>query len=225
MTEHAHMHTDTPPGLVKTALAELLQTLINQAISMDSLQGEAFLPCADQVVQTSFKDVGVSVFWVFHLNPNHQTGENPAGQFVVQTHLMGEADAHLHIRLLDWLSSGPQTPVDPIGGDNALAQAFIQALRQLDIDWEEALSHLTGDLIAHQTDEAVRGARDQVRSFQEKAWATLREYLQYELKLLPLPHEVVHFEKDLGELTRRVDALTHRVESLMADHMQPHIQP
>ena len=227
MTEHTHTQTNapTPPGLVKTALAELLQTLINQAIALDSLQGEGFLPCANQVVQTSFKDVGLSVFWVFHQNPNHQTGENSAGHFVVQTHLMGEADAHLHIWLWDWLSAGPQTPTDPIGGDPALAQAFIQALRALDIDWEEALSHLTGDLIAHQTGQAVRGAKDQARSFQEKAWATLREYLQYELKLLPLPHEVAHFEKDIDELSQRVDALTHRVEALMADQMQPHIQP
>ncbi|KUJ72681.1 SCP2 domain-containing protein [Thiomicrospira sp. WB1] len=215
------------PGLVKTALAEVLQPLINQAIAWDTLQGEAFLPCAEKVVQTSFRDLGLSVFWTFHPNPDHVPDQNPAGEFVVQTHLMGEADAHIQTDFLSWLKKGPEqgTSTQTLLGDKALARQFLTALGGLSIDWEEQLSHLTGDLIAHQAGEAVRGAREQTRSLQEKAWTTLREYLQFELKLLPLPHEVTQFETDVNELAQRVDALTHRVEALMADQMQPHIQP
>lgn len=227
MTDHSDTHTDTslktPPGLVKTALAELLQTLINQAIAMDSIQGEAFLPCADKVVQTSFKDVGLSVFWVFHPNPDHRADENPAGEFVVQTHLIGEADAHLHANLFDWLQQGPCA--DTVKGDQALGEAFLHALKTIDIDWEEQLSRLTGDMVAFQTGEAVRGLKREAQNLQEKAWTTLREYLQFELKLLPQRHEIARFERDVADTEARVEALTHRIERLMSQQMQPHLNP
>jgi ubiquinone biosynthesis protein UbiJ len=215
--------TENPPGLVKTALADLLQTLINQAVAMDSIQGEAFLPCAEKVVQTSFTDVGLSVFWVFHPHADHRMDENPAGEFVVQTHLIGEADAHLHANLFDWLQHGPAA--ETVQGDVALGETFLHGLKSIDIDWEEQLSKLTGDLIAHQTGEAVRGAREQARSLQEKAWTTLREYLQFELKLLPQRHEIARFEREVADTEARVDALTHRIEKLMSQQMQPHLTP
>ncbi|WP_157760788.1 ubiquinone biosynthesis accessory factor UbiJ [Hydrogenovibrio halophilus] len=227
MTDHSDTHRDTslktPPGLVKTALAELLQTLINQAIAMDSLQGEAFLPCADKVVQTSFKDVSLSVFWVFHPNPDHRADENPAGEFVVQTHLIGEADAHLHANLFDWLQQGPSA--ESVKGDQALGEAFLHALKTIDIDWEEQLSRLTGDMVAFQTGEAVRGLKREAQNLQEKAWTTLREYLQFELKLLPQRHEIARFERDVADTEARVEALTHRIERLMSQQMQPHLNP
>ena len=46
-----------------------------------------------------------------------------------------------------------------IDGDTSIAHRFSDALGGLDIDWEEQLSQLTGDIAAHEIGRGVRAAR------------------------------------------------------------------
>jgi len=46
-----------------------------------------------------------------------------------------------------------------ISGDTTTAQKFSRCLNEIDIDWEEHLSRLTGDAVAHQIGRFSRGFR------------------------------------------------------------------
>lgn len=101
-------------------------------------------------------------------------------------------------------------------GDLQVAQAFEQLLKQIDIDWEELVSCYTGDAIAHQLGNLVRGFKDWSRSSANAFADDLRDYLQIETRQLPLPHEVEQFNSEVDEMRAAVERFELRVERLAA---------
>ncbi|MGD8619646.1 MAG: SCP2 sterol-binding domain-containing protein, partial [Gammaproteobacteria bacterium] len=72
-----------------------------------------------------------------------------------------------------------------IEGDVETGQAFKAILDEMDIDWEEQLSRLTGDIIAHQLGNTARRATGILRQARRTLERDLGEYLQEELRVLP----------------------------------------
>lgn len=101
-----------------------------------------------------------------------------------------------------------------IDGDTDVAKAFSEALAGLDIDWEEQLSHLTGDIAAHEIGRGVRAAARHTRRLGQSATDGLSEYLTEEVRLLPHRFEVEDFLSDVDELRDAVDRLEARVALL-----------
>jgi len=103
-----------------------------------------------------------------------------------------------------------------ISGDVETGQAFKAILDSLEIDWEEQLSRLTGDVIAHQLGNAARHAR----RFLARARTTLEqdtgEYLQEELRVLPSRIETENFMAGVTRLAMDTDRLTARIKRLQA---------
>ncbi|MBI5612106.1 MAG: SCP2 sterol-binding domain-containing protein [Gammaproteobacteria bacterium] len=101
-----------------------------------------------------------------------------------------------------------------ISGDLELGQRFQQVLRALDIDWEEQVAGLVGDVLAHQLGRVARGAR----AWQAQAVRTLgmdvREYLQEESRILPTRGEVEAFLDAIDGLRASADRLEQRVARL-----------
>jgi ubiquinone biosynthesis protein UbiJ len=101
-----------------------------------------------------------------------------------------------------------------ISGNMELGQKFQRILGQIDIDWEEELAHVTGDVIAHQVGNALRAAQ----RFGEHAYRTLTqdaaEYLQEEARLLARRERVEQFLSDVDRLRSDVERLAKRLERL-----------
>lgn len=101
-----------------------------------------------------------------------------------------------------------------IHGDVELGQRVQRILGGLDIDWEEHLSHLTGDVIANQVGNLVRG----VLRWGERAAAHLgrdcADYLQEERRDLPPRWEVEEFLNGVDALRSDVDRMAARVARL-----------
>lgn len=101
-----------------------------------------------------------------------------------------------------------------ITGDTELAHRFGEVLSNLDIDWEEQLSHITGDVIAHQTGRAVRGISGYLGQSTDTTAVNLGEYLTEELHLLPHRTEVELFLEDVDVLRDDVERLQARLQRL-----------
>jgi ubiquinone biosynthesis protein UbiJ len=102
-----------------------------------------------------------------------------------------------------------------IQGDGALAQRFGKILADLDIDWEEQLSRLVGDIPAHQAGRAYRSARHWAEQSRHSLELDLGEYLQEELGWLPRPEDLGHFSSGVDELRDDVERLQARVNRLL----------
>ena len=103
-----------------------------------------------------------------------------------------------------------------IAGDVETGQAFKAVLDAIDIDWEEQLSRLTGDLLAHQMGNAARHAGSWLDHARLTLERDLSEYLQEELRVLPTRIEIENFIEDIGRLGMDTDRLEARLRRLLA---------
>lgn len=137
-------------------------------------------------------------------------------------HYEGEVDTHLtgsplgFARLTlgareDALFQGAVT----IQGDTEIGQEFQDILANTDWDWEEQLSHVTGDALAHQAGKLLQETKRFFNDGRNTLEQDISEYLQEEARLLPTRLEAGHFLEEVDELRSRVDRLSARVERLL----------
>lgn len=101
-----------------------------------------------------------------------------------------------------------------ITGDVELGQHFKQVLDRLHIDWDEALSHITGDFVAHKAGRWLREVGSWWTHTRERISANGAEYLQQEMWVLPTRPEVERFYQDVETLRDDVARLGAKLEHL-----------
>ena len=212
------------PGLARNALAKGIETLLNQALKLDEDGGEAFTSCDEKVIQLTFTDFQITFFMIYQLSASENaiTADQPAGHFTVQSHLLGSPDAHCQMTAADCLQGSDAVQTF---GDTELAADFLQAFKSLHIDWEEQLSKLTGDLIAFKVGSTVRQGQKKMNAAQQKMADTLKEYLQFEVELLPTSSQVKRFNQQVSETEDAVGALADRIQALTAVASDPSQKP
>lgn len=101
-----------------------------------------------------------------------------------------------------------------IRGDVELGQRFRRILDEMAFDWEEQLSHLTGDIIAHKAGNALH----EVGQWWQQAISALghdaSEFMQQETELLPEAAELSQFMHEVDILRSDLDRLEARVRRL-----------
>ncbi len=101
-----------------------------------------------------------------------------------------------------------------ISGDVETGQAFKAVLDDLDIDWEEQLSGITGDLIAHQVGNAARATGNWLRQARSTLERDMGEYLQEELRVVPTRIEIENFIGDVDLLRMDLERIEARIRRL-----------
>lgn len=101
-----------------------------------------------------------------------------------------------------------------LSGDVALGQAFQRILENLQIDWEEALSRLTGDVVAHQFARAARHAAQWSQHASDTVQRDAAEYLQEEVRLLATRPDVENFLDAVDRLRADAERLAKRLDRL-----------
>lgn len=196
-----------------TALIAALETAFNRYLQLDPDAVQRMSRLAGSVICVVLEDwnlrayvvpgaQGVQVF--AHL-------EQPADTVLYTTpaalwHLARGGDA-AHMMLKQELR---------IEGDTQLGQRFRDVLEQMQIDWEEHLSGVIGDVLAHQF---MRGAKASGRWFSSASQSLeqdVSEFLQEETRIVPTGAEVLQFMDDVDQLRAAADRLEARVQRLRA---------
>jgi ubiquinone biosynthesis protein UbiJ len=101
-----------------------------------------------------------------------------------------------------------------VEGDAGLAQEFGDFIGGIDIDWEEQLSRLTGDSIAHGLGNRARAAGRWGRSSFDALADDVKEYLQEEARILPTRYETERFLDEVDTLRDDTERLAARIQRL-----------
>jgi len=101
-----------------------------------------------------------------------------------------------------------------VDGDADLAAGIQGILARLDIDWEEELSHVLGDVLAHEIMGKLRRMGDWYRATQTTLKTDLREYLVEESRLTPHPIELDDFMSGVDRLRADSDRIEARIDRL-----------
>ncbi len=194
-----------------SAAAHTLQRLFNHCLGFDSLSRQRLSALQGRVIAIELSDLAVQIY----LCPE-------ADEVSILLIHEGDVDVTLRGTLLAFsrmgaandsaeaLFSGDIT----LEGDSALGQRFGEIIHEMAIDWEEMASRLMGDVVAHKLGEFLRGglawSRDNFNSSQQ----TLAEYLQEELRLLPVKDEVEPFLEGVHTLRNDLDRVEARIKRL-----------
>ena len=197
----------------RQAFAQLVETTLNQAIQMDAYQRQLFTDLDGQIFALHFSPLPEPIFVSVVDNELFAVSE-----------IRGEADATISAPLPNWLQALPKldehtsTEVNindfELSGDTSAAKLFLKQLAMLEIDWEETLSHFTGDMAAHAIGEGVRGYFGLKKEMFNSAKMTIEEYVKYELDLIPSQSEADDFAEQVSQLAEQVETLAQKIHSL-----------
>jgi ubiquinone biosynthesis protein UbiJ len=99
-------------------------------------------------------------------------------------------------------------------GDTGLAQRFQQIIRNLEIDWEEHLSHWFGDMTAHKLVRILTQTSELLKETHRTISMDISEYLRYEKDMLPDREEVEEYIAAVDVLRNDAERLQLRIARL-----------
>jgi ubiquinone biosynthesis protein UbiJ len=197
--------------MIGTAALAGLEQAVNAALALDPKTGERLCRLQGKVIAVELSGTGITLT----LQPTIEGKLRLMGDYDgdVDTTLRGAPFALLRMgtgRTGEGMFSG-EVEID---GDVELGQQIQRVFEKLDIDWEEHLSRLTGDIIAHQVGNSVRGLFAWGERATEHLGRDMADYLQEENDSLPVDWEVEEFIKGVDTLRSDVDRIEARVKRL-----------
>ena len=205
-----------------TAIAAILETAINQVLQLDPDAVEQLEQLTGKVIALELKGLSVTLYLIPEgrkINVFGHFEDEP--DTILRGTPMALAKMSLAKNASDVLFAGDVE----ISGDVELGQQFREILDGLDIDWEEHLSHLTGDIVAHKLGNLARGVMGWSKKTTEILGQDAAEYLQEESRDLPNRNEVNGFLKHIDTLRSDVDRLDARISRLSKQLERPAKEP
>ena len=143
------------------------------------------------------------------------------GRLVLAGGLITEADATISgtpLNLARLAGEDPEAIIRAghvrISGDADIATDFRALLDILRPDWEEELSHLTGDAIAHETGRALHGFADWAGRARRSLGRSIAEYLTEESRDLVASTELEEFNSGVDQTAAAVDRFAAKLQLL-----------
>ena len=193
-----------------STLAAALESALDLYLRQDPENAERAARLQGSVIALSVTGTGITLYFL----PD-ASGVQVLGHYEgdVTTHLSGSPAGFARLAL-DRREDALFQGAVKIDGDAATGQQFQALLADTDLDWEELLSRVTGDVIAHQAGRVVAHLRRALREGGETLANDTGEYLQEEARLLPTAVEVRYFLDDVDRLRDDAERLQTRVERL-----------
>lgn len=196
-----------------TVITAAIEAALNRVLQLDEDSVARLSRLQGKVIAIEFSGLDVALYLI-----------PEAGNLTVYGRFEGEADTVLRGSPLALMRMGLAKHAGDvvfagdviISGDVELGQEFRDILDGLDIDWEEHLSHFTGDLVAHKVGNLLRGAVAWGQQTADTLGQDTAEYLQEESDMLPNRDEVDAYLSEVDRLRTDVDRLEARAQRLQS---------
>ncbi len=196
--------------LIKPIAVGFLETALNQYLALDEDAPVFLQPLAGKVIAINIQPFDETLYLCPTVD-RIQILEQYIGD--IDTTISGSLSS-LGLTLLSSDSNASQDKLR-IDGDTQTGHKFQQLFQQLDIDLEEKLAQLTGDVLAHKIGQLFRSSRDWTRHSIETFRLNLEEFLQEETRDLPATAEAEIFYQQVDDLRNDVERLEARIARLV----------
>ncbi len=211
-------------------LLSAIETALNVWLKLD---GESLTKCKaieGKIIRLHITGLDLNLFFLPAVSgmqvmanyPDIALADNVEQKEYSHNFYTGEVDATIHgspmalMRLSTAENSGAsmlESDVE-IDGDMRVAEKFSAILKEVDIDWEELLSKLVGDIFAHQAGQVFRSGSDWFSQSLEAMKLNTSEYLSEETKVTPADAELDYYMDQVDELRMDVDRLQARINNI-----------
>ncbi|MFT6387814.1 MAG: ubiquinone biosynthesis protein UbiJ [Cellvibrionaceae bacterium] len=192
---------------VKTFITGSLESLVNTALSYDPASRQELANLTDILaIESNSPD-----FTLYCHGSEDGIRLMCHCEVPATTQLSGSALALLS--LLKQPSSLANSGVE-LSGSVGLLQQWQALLHNLDIDWEDAISGIIGDITGPMLASKLRKGAEWAQNQKEVQLRLLQEYLPEELKIIPSKTELALFSQDISQLVLDTDRLDAKFKYL-----------
>jgi len=203
---------------LQTSAVRALEAVLNRALALDPGTGRSLAALAGKHLEIACTLPPITLAAGF--TPDGQlTLTSEPGEFDLR--LTGTALALVTLALdssdrVSFVGTGVE-----VSGDNDFLRQLRAVLRNLDIDWEDALATLIGDLPAHLIVVPLRRANRWRRDAQFRAFSGLAEFAREEARLTPTRTEMEKLTTNIRHLNLDVDRIAARIHKLRTQLQAP----
>ena len=191
---------------------EKIQELVNAILRQDERTSTAVSELAGKLIAIQVTGTGLTIFVKFENEGVELSREHGAKPNVT---IRARPFTLIGLLLDREGQAAVITPDMEISGDTNLAQRFQDIFREVEIDWEEHLSHWIGDSAAHQVGRLLRATRSYLQETRATIGMNISEYLRYEKDILPGREEVAEFVSSVDVLRNDAERLQQRLDRLL----------
>lgn len=205
--------------LIKPIITGILETGLNQYLAMDDDKNYFLAPLKGKIIAITISPFDETIY-LCPSSENIQIVDYVDKQpdtiisgTLSALGLMGFSKTPMHA-----LFSGEVN----IEGDAHIAHQFQRLFEQLDIDLEQQLAKVTGDVIAHQIGNVFRNGQSWRQESIETFRLNVKEFLQHETKDLPSSPEADIFHQQVDKVRNDYDRLIARLTEIGTSHNLSH---
>lgn len=198
-------------NLITTAALAACEKIINKALEYDPATRAAISNYEGKVIAINISAPPGKFFIYFQRNSVRLMSE---WQGSVDTHISGSLLA------LAQLATTPVHNLKDTGvtatGDLQLLASLQKIAQSLDIDWEEMLTTVLGDVMGHQVAVMIRKSINWQRQQAGNLQRLTGEFVTEELQAIPSQNQLESFYQEVDELRLAVDRLAARINLITA---------
>ncbi len=207
------------------------ETLINRCIKQDIKLANGIARHSGKTLQLDINSpaLGVlvhfyptSVSLTFTTDVWHQTADPSGGSASNDPDGRISASSLSMLRLLLDRNEARSlvNPAIQIHGDSEFVQSVYLLFLDMEINWQEPLSQLIGDVPTHGLEQLFKNLDAFRRSAADSLKRNVDEYLHEESRLVPPHNQLTAFDRKLDSLRLRLDRLQARIQRLDQQMLQ-----
>lgn len=197
--------------MILTLLLPTLEIIINRALKCDPDALSKITSLKNQVIAVNCEDWNM----VFYIIPDaHGLQFHKKYSGAVNTHIRGTLNHFLHIFVKGADTQAVfQYPIE-INGNTHNVEVLRDAFKNMDIDWEERLSHHLGDAIAHKVCFHFKKAKKIAGKSADNIVDQTKEFIHCEARNLVSNKQAEQFYDDIATLRNDVDRMEARIKKV-----------
>lgn len=196
--------------MIFSSILNVIEKILNSYLQLDAETPQRLAALAGKVIAIKFHYPTVTLYYLIT-----KDGIRLVEQYDNKVDVMLETSPldFLRLSVSHGTASIIATQIKVIG-DTETAQQFKELFANLEIDWEEQLSHVTGDFIAHQIGNFFHMITTWAKQSKDILSQDLADYLHEEARLIPSREELQDFFAEIDQLRDSVDRLELRINRL-----------
>ena len=194
------------PAIIQSVTAGL-ETVINQALRYDPASRQAVAALTDILAV----EMTAPALTIYIRGQDNGVAILSYTEAPVVAHLKGSP-----IGLLQ-LAKGSDSLANSevhLAGNPGLLQQWQKILHNLEIDWEDAISELLGDILGPRVANSIRSSASWAQQQAIEQQRLIPEYLTEELNITPSRAEAEHLFSEINTLTMNTDRLSARLRKI-----------
>lgn len=204
----------TIPSAVNQFSAAAVEIFANRILALDPTVKEKLEQFSDKIIHLYIEDFSLNYYFFFVTGSIvvQQQSERPASVSV-----SGKSSAFLAAATATHSSDSIFNGELHFSGEINTAQRFQNFVQSLNIDWQEPISRVFGDVIGHNISQGISKAGQFIEQLLNNTRQDVPDYLQHEIRVLPCHIENNDFLQQVDTLRSQTDRLIARVDKLLTN--------